>query len=55
MHRVLHFIIFLGAIFLSDSLKGQEIIPLYDGIIPNSKPSIDKEVSGRNKDGLMIM
>jgi len=54
MHRVLYFIVFLGAIFLSDSLKGQEIIPLYDGIIPNSKPSIDKEVSARNKDGLMI-
>lgn len=54
MHRVLYFIVFLGIISLSDSLKGQEIIPLYDGIIPNSKPSTDREVSARNKDGLMI-
>ena len=54
MHKVLHFIIFLAAIFLADSLMGQEIIPLYDGIIPNSKPSIDREVSARNKDGIMI-
>jgi len=46
--------VFLGIISLSDSLKGQEIIPLYDGIIPNSKPSTDREVSARNKDGLMI-
>lgn len=54
MQRVLYFIIFLGTISLSDSLKGQEIIPLYDGIIPNSKPSVDREVSTRNKDGIMI-
>ena len=54
MHRVLYFMVFLGIISLSDSLKGQEIIPLYDGIIPNSKPSTDREVSARNKDGLMI-
>ena len=54
MQRVLYFIIFLGFISLSDSLKGQEIIPLYDGIIPNSKPSVDREVSTRNKDGIMI-
>jgi acetyl esterase/lipase len=54
MHRVIYFIVFLGIISLSESLKGQEIIPLYDGIIPNSKPSIDREVSARNKDGLMI-
>ncbi|WP_395811470.1 alpha/beta hydrolase, partial [Daejeonella sp.] len=54
MHRVIYFIVFLGIISLSDSLKGQEIISLYDGIIPNSKPSIDREVSARNKDGLMI-
>jgi acetyl esterase/lipase len=54
MHRVIYFIVFLGIISLSESLKGQEIIPLYDGIIPNSKPSTDREVSARNKDGLMI-
>ena len=54
MHKVLYFMVFLGIISLSDSLKGQEIIPLYDGIIPNSKPSTDREVSARNKDGLMI-
>jgi acetyl esterase/lipase len=54
MNRVIYFIVFLGIISLSESLKAQEIIPLYDGIIPNSKPSTDREVSARNKDGLMI-
>jgi acetyl esterase/lipase len=54
MRRVFYFIFFSGIIFFSDSLKGQEIITLYDGLIPNSKPSTDKEVSARNKDGLMI-
>ena len=54
MNRVIYFIVFLGIISLSESLNAQEIIPLYDGIIPNSKPSTDREVSARNKDGLMI-
>ena len=54
MFKVLYGIYIFSLITFSDSLMGQEIIPLYDGAIPNSKASIDREVSARNKDGLMI-
>lgn len=54
MLRVLYYFFLFGILIFSDSLRGQEIISLYDGIIPNSKASTDREVSTRNKDGLMI-
>lgn len=49
MKRLFVFIMMIGAM----NVKAQEVFPLYLTEIPNSKPSVDKEISTTSEDGIL--
>lgn len=54
--KFLYYIILIKISFINTtSLSAQEVIPLYKGSIPNSKPSQDEETSEINKDSILII
>jgi len=48
-------VVFLICFIFCLSTSAQQIIPLYNTAIPNSKPAADKEKSEINKDGILIV
>ena len=50
-----HIFLLLLTIFSFFSMKGQKVIPLYDGAIPNSKTAPDKENSRYIQDSILIV
>jgi acetyl esterase/lipase len=46
---------YLIYIFSFHSAQSQKVIPLYNGVIPNSKPGPDKEISKYDNDSVLIV
>ena len=47
--------LFCISTFAFSNLKAQTVVPLYEGAIPNSKPSVNRETSAINSDGVLII